>query len=128
MNYQLTIAIKQRKCNMCSAAISKGTKLFVMSDWPRGQDFPTKKNICLGCAPKLTDLEFIAFLKTLLNELENLKALQETTPAQQDDLTLVYQCLECKQKVKYSEVFEAFQCEGCGELYDCSETHALTLY
>jgi len=126
MNYQLTIAIKQRKCSMCPTKINKDTKLFVMSDWPRHQNFPTKKNICLNCASKLTEPEFVAFLKTLLKELENLEILQ-LTAAQKPNTTGIYECQVCAGQVIYDSVFERYQCQNldCQQLYELDETNLL---
>lgn len=129
MNYQLTIALKQRKCSMCSAKIIKGTKLFVMSDWPRDRDFPTKKNICLNCAPKLTDPEFVEYLRTLLKELSHLETLQQAT-AQKPDFSAIYVCDTCKGEVKYDAYFERFQCQrlDCQQLYELEEAKLLESY
>lgn len=129
MNFQLTIAIKQRKCSMCSTKIDKATKLFVMSDWPRNQDFPTKKNICLNCAPKLTDPEFISFLKTLLKELAHLETLQHSA-AQKPDFQATFECETCSGIVTYDTHFERWQCRNldCAQLYELEEAKLLRSY
>mgnify|MGYP003393938723 CR=1 FL=1 len=129
MNYQLTIAIKQRKCSMCSAKITKGTKLFVMSDWPRDADFSIKKNICLDCAPKLTDPEFVVYLRNLLKELEHLETLQQTAIIK-PDLSAVYVCEVCQGQVKYDIHFERYQCQflDCQQLYEMEEVKLLRNY
>jgi len=128
MNYQLTITIKQRKCSTCAAKLKRGIQHFVMSDWPRGADFPTKKNICLDCAPKLTDPAFVQFLRTLLKELEHLETLQSIA-AIQPDLTSIYACAEpgCAGEVKYDKTWEKYQCQNldCQVVYENEDVELL---
>jgi len=109
MHYQLSIAIKQRKCSVCQEALPKGTKHFIMSDWPE-DSYPVKKNICLNCAHTLRDTVFLGFLKLLIKELENLFAMQDTLkdPTKQK----IYKCYFCNQNTVIEKP-EGFFCTTC---------------
>lgn len=113
MYYQLTIAIKQRKCSACRKAIEKGAKHFIQSE--AGLDWPIKKNICLNCVPKFLDTEFIGYLKTLLAQTENLKAMSEAIkqPGKK------YICGFCfEPTVEYNPVLERYRCLTCEQSFE----------
>jgi len=74
MLFELSMAKRGRKCKMCGGHIGQDKHFFIQTTWIPNVTYPTKANVCLECAGKLTDDVFIEYFETLLAGLKRLKA------------------------------------------------------
>lgn len=70
MKYQLDIVKRKRACHFCNTYIQQGEKMFVELEYDPNLPYPTKRNICLNCASKIINKEFLGFLNTLVFEVQ----------------------------------------------------------
>lgn len=70
MKFSVAICKRGRKCHFCSGYIQKQEKFFQQTYWTEGEDYPTKKNVCLKCLRAIADDSFLAYLKEFVAAVE----------------------------------------------------------
>jgi len=73
MIFELGLSTRQRKCGMCARTIEKREQHFTLTQYDPEVPYPIKKNICRYCASRVTEDEFLKFLKELVSKLTILK-------------------------------------------------------
>ena len=80
MYFFLGICKRGRRCGSCTRPIPKGEKFFETSEWTDDRAYPKKSNLCLLCAEKLSDKDFIIYLRKLLRKLVEMNELVAKQP------------------------------------------------
>jgi len=75
MKYDIGICKRGRKCSKCSASIVKDEKFFTQTSWMQGDDYPTKKTVCLNCLEKISEGGFIKFLEDFLGAIKSKQSM-----------------------------------------------------
>lgn len=73
MKFEIAICKREKRCSIGGERIFKDEIFFIQKYWTEGEDYPTKKNVCVNCAKKLCDDSFIQYLNQLGNALLEMK-------------------------------------------------------
>lgn len=73
MLFELALSTRNRKCGMCGRTIEKKEQHFTLTQYDPEVPYPIKKNICRYCAIRVTEDDFLKFLKELIPKLTMLK-------------------------------------------------------
>lgn len=71
MQFNTSIVKRSRTCKTCGGVVQKGHIIIEKVMW-LGQGYPIKEMLCLDCAEKYTNPDFIKYLEQLIVKLKAL--------------------------------------------------------
>ena len=80
MYVEISIPSRGRTCSMCQKRIEKGDKHFILTDWLQEVKYPIKKNVCIECADKISNPDFLIALERLIDGLKRVRRRFEQAP------------------------------------------------